>query len=211
MSTLAAVFAAVADALVPPRCAGCDAAGSWFCLECRISCEPMRGGTVGLTVAAAGAYEGGLRRAIQRFKYRGERSLAQELGSLVAARVAADVARGVVLHAMVPVPLHPERARERGYDQTSLLAAAVAARCGLPVASPLHRIRRSRPQVELDRVDRARNVAGAFVSVAGSLRGLRICLIDDVTTTGATLREAARAARAAGARSVRAYVIAADE
>ena len=211
MSALAAVLAGVGDALIPPRCAGCDAVGSWFCLDCRTSCDPLRGGTPGMPLAAAGTHEGGLRRAIHRFKYRGERGLAGELGSLVAQQVAADTAAGAVLDAIVPVPLHPERVRERGYDQTSLLAAAVAARSGLPLGVPLHRIRHARPQVELDRADREHNVAGAFVSVAGTLRGLRVGLVDDVTTTGATLREAARAARAAGARSIRAYVIAADE
>lgn len=211
MSTVAGVMAGIADALIPPRCAGCDAAGSWLCLECRSSCEPTRGGTPGLPVVAPGLYEGGLRRAIQRFKYRGERALAGELGALVARAVAGDLAHGVILDALVPLPLHPERVRERGYDQTALLAAEISARTGVPRRAPLRRIRHARPQVELDRADRARNIAGAFVAVAGSLRGLRVALIDDVTTTGATLREAARAARAAGARRVRAYVIAADE
>jgi ComF family protein len=211
MTRLGPVVAEIADALVPPCCAGCDAPGAWFCVGCRISCEPLRGGTPGLPVAAAGAHEGGLRRAIHHFKYRGERGLAAELGSLVAARVAADLAAGVVVDAVVPVPLHPERAHERGYDQTSLLAATIGTLCGVPVRAAIHRIRHARPQVELDRAERARNVAAAFVGTVGSLAGLRIALIDDVTTTGATLREAARAARAAGARSVRAYVIAADE
>jgi len=75
----------------------------------------------------------------------------------------------------------------------------------------LHRIRASRPQVELDRAARAANVRGAFVAGAGSLRGLRVALVDDVATTGATLMDAAAAARAAGARTVRAYVVAAEE
>jgi ComF family protein len=210
VSALAAAVHGLADALVPPRCAGCDASGAWFCVDCRDACEPVRGET-GLPVAAAGAYEGGLRRAIHSFKYRGERGLAADLGALVARVVAADLATGVPLDAVIPVPLHPERARGRGYDQTALLGTEVARRCGLPRTGALHRVRHARPQVELDRAERARNVAGAFVGVAGSLRGCRVALIDDVATTGATLREAARAARASGARSVRAYVIAVDE
>jgi ComF family protein len=211
MNALGVALAGVADALIPPRCAGCGEPGSWLCVGCIASLEPRRGGVPGLAVSAVSAYEGPLRRAIHRFKYRGERGLAEQLGPLVAQRVAADLASGVVLDALVPVPLHPERARARGYDQTALLAAAIAARTGVPIAAALHRIRHARPQVELDRHDRERSVAGAFVSVAAALRGLRVGLVDDVTTTGATLREAARAARAAGARSVRAYVIAADE
>lgn len=211
MSALAALVAGLSDALVPPRCAGCEAAGSWLCVDCRDACDGVRGGAPGLPVSAAGAYEGGLRRAIHLFKYRGERGLARELGSLVARRIALDLATGIPLDAVIPVTLHPERARARGYDQTLLLAAEAARRCGLPCVAAVHRIRSGRPQVDLDRADRARNVSGAFVSTAGLLRGLRVALVDDVATTGATLREAARAAGQAGARSVRAYVIAADE
>ena len=112
---------------------------------------------------------------------------------------------------VVPVPLHRSRAAARGYDQAFLLAHAVAARTGLPLRTALHRIRGGRPQVELDRVARAANIPGAFVAEAGSLRGLRVALVDDVATTGATLMDAAAAARAAGARTVRAYVVAVEE
>lgn len=200
-----------AAALVPPRCAGCDAPGSWLCLDCREAIEPMATDAGALRIRAAGAYEGGLRRAIQRCKYRDERALAGDLGELVAALVASDLALGARIDAIVPVPLHRDRVRARGYDQAALLAAAVARRTGLPAVPALHRIRHTRPQVELDRAERARNVDGAFVAEAGSLRALRVALIDDVATTGATLRSASRAARSAGARHVSAYVVAIDE
>jgi len=206
-----AVLAAGAAVLLPPRCAGCDAPGSWLCFTCRQTCEPARLRSEGLAVRAAGAYEGPLRTAIQRCKYRDERALTEELGELVAEVLAADLAVGIPVDAVVLVPLHPERARSRGYDQAALLGAAVARRVDLPVVPALHRIRPTRPQVDLDRADRARNVDGAFVASAGSLGGLRVALIDDVATTGATCRAAARAARAAGARDVRAYVVAVDE
>ena len=106
---------------------------------------------------------------------------------------------------------HASRRRERGYDQAALLAAEVARLCGLPVRDSIRRIRLSAPQVELDRARRAENVRGAFVSESGSLRGLHVALVDDVATTGATLAAATVALRAAGARDVRAYVIALDE
>jgi ComF family protein len=160
---------------------------------------------------AAGTYGGPLARALQRFKYRGERGLAAELGALVAARVAADLARGVALDVVVPAVLHADRARERGYDQAALLAAVVADRSALPLRAPLRRIRRSRPQVDLDRAARAANMRGAFVAEAGALQGLRVALVDDVATTGATLMAAAGALRAAGARHIRMYVVAFDE
>ena len=195
------------DLLLAPRCAGCEAPGAWLCLDCRDACEPERRGRIN----AAGTYGGPLRRAIHRFKYGGERALASELGALIAARVAADLARGVALDVVVPAVSHRARVRERGYDQAALLGAHVAARCGLPLRAPLRRVRGGVAQVELDRPARARNVRGAFIAEAGSLRGLRVALVDDVATTGATLAAAAGAIRAAGARGIRAYVIALDE
>jgi len=152
-----------------------------------------------------------VRRALHRFKYEGERGLAAELGALVAARVAADLAIGTALDVVVPAVLHPARARLRGYDQAALLAAEVARLVDLPLRAPLRRVRLSRPQVELDRAARAENVRGAFIAEAGSLRGLRVALIDDVATTGAMLAAASGALRTAGAREVRAYVVALDE
>lgn len=195
------------DVLLAPRCAGCDRPGEWLCVECRDLCDPVRRGRL----HAAGSYGGALARAIHRFKYQGERGLATELGALVAARVSADLARGAAIDVVVPAVLHAARARDRGYDQAALLAAAVASACGLPLRMPLRRIRASRPQIELDRAARAANVRGAFVAEAGSLRGLRVALVDDVATTGATLAAAGGALRAAGAREVRAYVVALDE
>jgi ComF family protein len=197
----------VLDVLLAPRCAGCDLPGAWLCTDCVDACEPVSRGRL----QAAGTYGGPLARALRRFKYRGERGLAAELGSLVAARVAVDLARGVVLDVVVPAVLHADRARERGYDQAALLAAVVAERTALPLRVPLRRVRPSRPQVDLDRAARAANVRGAFVAEAASLRGLRVALVDDVATTGATLMAAAGALRAAGARQIRMYVVAFDE
>ena len=194
------------ELLLAPRCAGCDAPGAWLCLDCRDACEPERRGRV----HAAGTYGGPLRRSIHRFKYQGERALAAELGALVASRIAADLARGTVLDVVVPAVSHVARARERGFDHATLLAAGVAARTGLPLRAPLRRVRASTPQVKLDRAARATNVRGAFISEAGSLRGLRVALVDDVVTTGATIAAASGALRAAGARSVHAYVVAMD-
>ena len=201
----------LSDLVLPRRCAGCRAAGEWLCLACRDACdaEPLVLAP-GLRGRAAGAFAGPLREAVHAFKYGGEHALATELGSLVARLVARDLATGILLDAIVPVPLHGVRLRERGYDQALLLAEHVSRSCGLPLVPALRRIRWSRPQVELDRDRRAENTSGAFVGIAGALRGARIALVDDVTTTGATLRAAAAAARACGARSIRAYVVASD-
>jgi ComF family protein len=197
----------VIELLLAPRCAGCDVPGAWFCLDCRDACDPISHGRM----HAAGTYGGPLRAAIHRFKYGGERALAAELGALIAARIASDLATGGILDVVVPAVSHLRRTRERGYDHAALLAAEVAARCALPLRAPLRRIRLTRPQVELDRQARLSNVRGAFVAEAGALQGLRVALIDDVATTGATLAAAGAALRAAGARDVRAYIVALDE
>jgi len=197
---------AALDLLLAPRCAGCGAGGSWLCLACRELCEPVRHGRV----TAAGTYGGALREAIHRFKYDGERALANELGALVAACVASDLATGIALDVVVPAVLHRQRARSRGYDQAWLLAAVVAERTALPLRIPLRRVRPAAPQVALDRAARADNVRGAYVAEAGALRGARVALVDDVATTGATLAAATGALRAAGARTVRSYVVALD-
>lgn len=199
------------DLLVPPRCAGCALPGSWLCLDCRNGLDPVGRSAGGLAIAACGTYAGPLRQAIHSAKYGDQPALAEELGLLLAERIAGDLARGARLDAIVPVRLHPGRRRERGYDQTFLLAAVAARHTDLPLVPALHRIRGGTAQVRLDRAGRAANVRSAFVGEAGALRGGRVALVDDVATTGATLCDAAAAARACGARTVRAYVLALDE
>ena len=202
---------ALRDVLVPPRCAGCGGAGSWFCVDCRDGCDPLTRVQGALAISAAGPHEGPLRDAVHRLKYRNEPGLAAELGALIAARIGADLARGGRLDAIVPVPLHASRQRERGYDQARALATAASRATGLLVRPALHRLRAGPAQATLGQRERQTNVHGAFAGIAGSLAGLRVALVDDVATTGATLLDAAAAARACGARGVRAYVVGLEE
>ncbi|MBI3522447.1 MAG: ComF family protein [Chloroflexi bacterium] len=200
------------DLLIPARCAGCRAPGAWLCTRCRDECEPaVVRPAPGLVVRGAGAYGGALRDAIHRFKYGAEPGLAHELGGLLADQVARDLATGAVIDALVPVPLHPGKRLARGYDQAAMLAEVASVTTGVAFRPALHRIASGPAQVELGREARAGNVRGAFVSEAASLRGLRVALVDDVATTCATLLACARACRVAGARAVRAYVLALDE
>jgi ComF family protein len=199
------------DLLVPPRCAGCGGSESWYCVACRDGSDPIVRRLGALVLTAVGAHEGPLRDAIHRLKYRNEPGLATELGAIIAARIGADLAAGVRLDALVPVPLHPRRERERGYDQARALALVAGAIVGLPVRPAIHRLRSGPAQATLGQIERRENVRGAFAGIAGGLRGLHVALIDDVATTGATLLDAAAAARACGARGVRAYVVAIEE
>ena len=111
--------------------------------------------------------------------------------------------------ALVPVPLHPARERRRGFNQARILAQAVGRAGGLPVIDALRRRWNTRPQSRLARSERRGRLEGAFVPAPGSdVRGLRLLLIDDVCTSGATLEACAKALRAAGAESVKAYALA---
>lgn len=150
--------------------------------------------------AAAGAYEGVLREAIQLFKYRGQTALAESLARKMA-RVATRFSRVDVL---VPVPLDTFRLRERQFNQSLLLCDALARRNGLPVVpAALERIRPTAPQTGLSPVARRRNVRGAFrVRRPDRINGRNILLIDDVFTTGATVNECARVLKREGAESV---------
>ena len=151
------------------------------------------------------AYEGPLEKAIHRFKYEGWRALAAPLAELLVDRLT-ETAPAPLL---VAVPLHRRRMRTRGYNQSELLAAQL--RAGLGLAAPpgrLVRLRDTPPQVGLDRMHRRFNVAGAFAWQGPSLAGRPIVVVDDVTTTGATLDACAAPLRLAGSGHVRGLTIA---
>jgi ComF family protein len=219
------------DVVFPPRCAGCGRLGSHFCAACARSLRPVKPpwcDSCGASVVAgarcadcrldplplgavrsAGAFEGPLRQAIHRLKYRGRRAAAPRLADLLRAPFALLPLDGAHPSdpVVVPVPLHGERERERGYNQAALLARPLAAHLGLRYEPrALRRVRPTATQVGLPRPQRRDNVRGAFV--AGGVRGWPIVLVDDVTTTGSTLGSAAEACLAAGAQGVLAVTLA---
>ena len=218
------VAAGALDLLFPARCAACDAPGeSPFCPVCAETLVPVPAGCPLCGVpqdesllpalkprrcphcrarpprfafaSAPYLHGGALAEAIHRLKYEGREDLGSALGVLFEACAApkSDV--------LVPIPLHRRRLRQRGYDQAQLLAAAAGRRFGLPVAPLLQRVRETGQQVGRDRTSRERAVRGAFAS-AGRVLGARICLVDDVLTTGATASAAAAALLDAGAARV---------
>ena len=153
--------------------------------------------------AAIGDYEGSLRDIIHALKYEGRRSIAPPLGALMRT-AGADLLRGADV--VVPVPLHPRRERSRGFNQADDLARAL----GLPVRPLLRRIRYTTSQIELPKDERQRNVHDAF-ALSDKPEGLSpqvVVLVDDVSTTGATLEACASVLKAAGAQEVRALTAA---
>ena len=140
---------------------------------------------------------------IHQLKYRGKRSIGQRLGIMLGALLASDGDSGD-LDMIVPVPLHPSRKKERGYNQIALVAYAMEARLGIRVRTDLMtRTRRTATQTKLNAEERAKNVAGAFqVTCPESVRGQEILLVDDVLTTGATVNACTQALLDAGAKRV---------
>ena len=210
------------DVALPPTCAGCGVEGEALCDACR---APFRDGLarrVGVPIGLpsdvpppllqlewCAPFDGPVRRAVHALKYSGERRLAAVLGGAVAERWRIAGAGGDLF---VPVPVHADRARERGFDQAVLIAEEAAARLGLPCAPILVRHRATVAQFHLDRPERAGNVAGAFSPAPGAppraLVGRWPILVDDVATTGSTLGACARALLAAGAVGVSAVAVA---
>lgn len=192
------------DLVAPRTCPGCDATlcpgSEGFCDVCAPLLEPLRGGD------AAFEYGGPIADAIQRFKYEGRIDLAGPLGRLLAEACLSLSGR---VDSVVHVPLHRRRRRERGFDQTALLAVAVARALDIPLdGRRLKRIRHTPPQAQRGLSERQHNIHGAFVA-REDRRRTRVLLIDDVRTTGATLTEAAGVLRQSGTVEVRAFALAA--
>ena len=148
-------------------------------------------------------YNGAIMKAIHRFKYGAESSVADSLGPLLA-EFAQRWAREWDDIITIPVPLHPKRLRERGFNQSLLLARHVAGTRGSqPDFLSLRRVRHTRPQTGLKKEERRKNVQGAFhLNNADAFKGKKTLLVDDVATTGNTLNECARMLREAGASKV---------
>ena len=187
------------ERIAPPwcRCCGAPLGIEGLCGACR-SRRPR------FAYARAAALYGDLvREAIHAFKFGGRRGLANPLGDLLAG-LGLSALPGSAPDALVPVPLHRGRARERGYDQALLLARRLERAWGVPVvADALVRALPTRPQTDLDAVARRRNVRDAFaVSRPEKVAGRHVVLVDDVLTTGATAGECARSLYDAGAAAV---------
>ncbi|MBX7246012.1 MAG: ComF family protein [Candidatus Sumerlaeaceae bacterium] len=155
------------------------------------------------------AFEGVAHELVVRLKYNRRTEYAAEMGRLLRANYSRDFP-GFTPDLLIPVPLFGARQRERGFNQSELLAHELAVTVGCSVNSKaLRRIRPTRTQTKLSRTQRAENIRGAFaVADAGTVQNHKVLLVDDVYTTGATLNECARMLMEAGAESVNCHAFA---
>ena len=231
-SPLRRVFDAAIDALLPQRCVVCERFGAALhvhCLEtlpradgarcercwrpsratwCEVCAEDGSDAPAFAGLRAAFRFEGDARRAILEAKFRGVTALLEPL----ALEASATVPESWRVDLVVPVPLHRGRERRRGFNQARLAAQHVADALALTQSEPLQRVAERAPQASLDADRRARNLEGVFaVRRQADVSGRRVLVVDDVTTTGATLSEAARTLRDAGAEVVYGLALARED
>ena len=197
---------ALLDLFFPPKCAFCGKVGvHGACAACVKTLpyaeKPLRAGTGFGRCAAPLRYEGVVRDSILRFKFHGVQSAAEGYGALLAQCAAEEL--GGEFDVVTWAPVSDKRRKQRGYDQSQLLAAETAKAWGVAPVALLKKTRDTPPQSGLCAPERRGNVIGVYEAVhAERIKNARILLIDDILTTGSTLSECARVLRDAGAQSV---------
>lgn len=213
----------------PPRCAICNTVGSLVCADCygriqwieepicllcgRVLSEPQSQCRVcekrplpTKQIRAATLFADPISKIIHKFKYNGQFGLDAPLANLM---ITSWPEWETAVDLIVPIPLHSQRERKRGYNQSTLLAKKFGKHLDIPVREHcLQRIKNTTPQVNLNAVDRQDNMHQAFVVNETNINDQDILLIDDVCTTGATMASAAEALIHAGARTVSGYCVA---
>jgi len=213
------------DFVYPKKCLGCDLEGKYFCLKCQKKLFPcqeiissgvsQRGNLEGMTIVWR--YKGLAREVIKEFKYRFIQGMIKEVAGLAVNQLWQQRKERylkfwqfiVKKPIIIPIPLHSSRHNWRGFNQAEVLAKELAKIWQLPyTAKILRRIKSTRPQVELKGKERKENIKGVF-SLSDELkdkgkilRGQDFLLVDDVITTGATIREAGKVLKKAGAAKV---------
>ena len=213
----------VVDSFFPRRCVGCGRLGGFFCPEClgKLSrllpplcpnCGRPQASGIACSdcwqrqteidgIRSLFRFDDIIRKAIHQLKYRNLKAISPCLAELLADYLRSNPLPG---EALICVPLHPRRLRERGYNQSNLLARGLGERIDLPVIENcLIRVKQTQPQVRAaDVEERRRNVVDAFRCCDERISGRQIILIDDVCTSGATLESCAVALKNKGATSV---------
>jgi ComF family protein len=205
-AALQRIWAEALKLVFPPRCLGCGKVDVVICTTCLMTLtttpppeyvQPLPPLTA---ITATAVHRGVIREAVQALKYDNTRLIAEPLGKRLTHQVRAQ---GWSFDMIIPVPLHSQRKRDRGYNQSELLASCVADEMKIPlVTDAIERTRLTRSQVGLSATERRLNLKDAFTGNPDRVSGKTILLIDDVYTTGATLSGCAQALLDAGAAAV---------
>lgn len=213
-------MASLLDLLLPPACAACGRGGEVLCRACVdgfAAPDPgafvvadagvALGDALALAVGAF-AYRRALRRALSRLKYAGAARVARPIAGAAAPALGRLLRIAGPTAVLVPVPIHPLRARQRGYNQAALLASELGRRCGVSVATVLDRRTATERQHRLDRAARLRNLRDAIAPRPGTRVPRVAIVVDDILTTAATLEACASVLREAGTRDAYGFAIA---
>ncbi len=213
------------DFFFPRYCLGCGREGAYFCARCREGLPfqeppycPVCGKSLDhhpdcdllapelLELRSVFRFEGVVKKAVHQLKYNNLRDIAAPLGGFMADFLKSN---SICSDLLVPVPLHKSRLRERGYNQSELLALTLHRLTGLPIfLDALKKVKPTPPQADSTSVDARRLAVVDAFRCYNNFKGRRVILIDDVATSGATLSACARALALAGASEVRALTLA---
>ena len=197
---------ALLNLVYPLTCCACDekmAGNTGICDPCASKVDKNLAGV------AACRYDGVLKKALQTFKYKNGLALVDTFSRFLIEFIERNFDMKNI-DAIIPMPLHPVKLRQRGFNQSQLLAVPISKRYGVPIStSALKKVRYTPPQSGLDRTSRLRNPANAFrVKKNTPLKGKSVLLLDDVYTTGATIKSAVDALRSAGISQIRVLTLA---
>ena len=194
-----------APRIVPPFCATCSEPFQGAITEA-FACANCAHRTLHFESAvSAFRSRGVVRKIVHEFKYGKQAHLKHPVAEWLVEALVDPRLEGRRFDALVPVPLHPTRQRERGFNQAQLLSELLSIRSDIPMRTVLQRVRYTTTQTAFDRTERMENLRDAFrLRKNADVRGLRVLLIDDILTTGSTLSECARVLKAGGALSVHA-------
>jgi len=219
MQRLTDLFTSIIDLLLPQRCVACAEPGTLFCATCLTRIPSAPPAEHSFIRAVFDYHHPAIKRAIWRFKYKNARGVARVFAEKLYEEIMGELGDSLDASSretflLVPIPLHKKRLRERGYNQSELLARAILKHDDAHIfelaPNLLVRTHATKPQARSEkRAARLANLRGAFACPdPAHVRGRTIILIDDVTTTGATLLEAKRALAKAKPRAVLAFTIA---
>lgn len=223
----------VVDLLFPTACVGCDSFGPWLCEDCSknigipidicifcnektlhgITCGDCRKHNKLSGIISVGGYKNPiLRNAVHTLKFSGVRDMAEPLGDLLAKSILQTLGSDLSGFTLVPLPLHKKRERERGFNQSALLANRISSLLSLPVANILVRKKATTPQASLDSKMvnlRQENIADAFIINPEFKEKIpsKIIIVDDVATSGSTITEATKVLSEKGAKEIWGAVI----